>query len=159
MQLGCPVQIVAIHSGVFVAVIQLKAQGSSEPVSVEVQPHSRRRPMSLWVGSSASEGGRGIIWQRLSALASRALCYYRDRARLSGVRYPGAASATSPTCRRCAAVPLEQSRSGSCRWAHESHSGRGVFAALSQREVCSEEGCSCRGASDIGSAAVVCDVL
>eukprot|EP00892_Ulva_mutabilis_P010830 jgi/Ulvmu1/8119/UM040_0014.1 len=82
--------IVALHSGVFVAVIQLKAQGSSEPVSVRVHPHDPRRPAPLWAGTAPHKDGSGVVWDRLTALASRALSYYRDRARLSGLRYPGA---------------------------------------------------------------------
>lgn len=98
----------AVHSGVFAAVIQLKAQGSSEPVGVQVHPHNLRRPVPLWMGTAAPEKGRGIMWQRLSALAARALCYYRDRARISGVRYPGAPALAHrrDPLHRTVAVPL-----------------------------------------------------
>lgn len=82
-------QIVAVHSGVFVAVVQLRSAGTLEPLSVEVHPHDIRTPTPLWVGSKPRAPGSGVIWERFSALAMRALCYYMDRAKIAGDRHPG----------------------------------------------------------------------
>lgn len=82
-------QIVAVHAGVFVAVVQLLSAGSSEPVSVEVHPHDIRTPVPLWAGSEPRPAGSGVVWERFSALAMRAMCYYLDRAKISGERHPG----------------------------------------------------------------------
>jgi hypothetical protein len=85
-------QIVAVHSGMFVAVVQLRSAGSTEPISVEVHPHDVRKPTPLWTGTRPRSAGSGVIWERFSALAMRAMCYYLDRAKIAGERHPGAAS-------------------------------------------------------------------
>ena len=74
------------------AVVQLRSAGSSEPVSVEVHPHDIRTPIPLWAGSEPRSSGSGVVWERFSALAMRALCYYLDRAKISGERHPGTTS-------------------------------------------------------------------
>lgn len=70
------------------AVVQLRSAGSSEPVSVEVHPHDIRTPIPLWAGSEPRSSGSGVVWERFSALAMRALCYYLDRAKISGGKTP-----------------------------------------------------------------------
>jgi hypothetical protein len=90
------VQVVLIHTGVFVAVVQLESPGAARPTAVTWHPHLSGRKVSLWAGSAvrgaahATQHTADSMWGQLTALSMQALAFFWHRAHALGARHPGA---------------------------------------------------------------------
>jgi hypothetical protein len=107
-----------MQPGVFVAVAQLECPASCTPISVEIYPHLLAQSTPLWVAAQPREPG---VWTAMSAMAMRALSFFRDRAQASTQPYPGAHT-LSPllfipqrSVHPCVLQPLLQSYHHLCR--------------------------------------------
>lgn len=85
-----------MHTGVFVAVVQLESPGTARPTAVAWHPHLSGRQVSLWAGSGPRDAAHATqhtadsMWGQLTALSMQAMAFFWHRARALGARHPGA---------------------------------------------------------------------